>query len=113
MPESLLLSKEQKETLHFAGSAGSVGVSASGSAAATATLSQAADRSWNEEAAAAQIHVEQLQRVEQFNDRAARLGIVIGVPTPALTGPGILHQIDLGSLLSQGRFKEALIKAAN
>ena len=30
------------------------------------------------------------------------LGFVIGLATEALTGQGILHQIGLGSLLSQG-----------
>jgi len=30
------------------------------------------------------------------------IGVVIGVLTEALTGQGILHQIGLGSLLSQG-----------
>ena len=48
------------------------------------------------------IHMEQLKRVELFNGRAAMLGFVIGVITEALTGQGILHQIGLGQLLSQG-----------
>ena len=61
-----------------------------------------ADERWFQTAAAAQIHAEQLQSVERFNGRAAMLGFVIGVLTEALTGQGILHQIGLGTLLSQG-----------
>ncbi|MEI6830170.1 MAG: chlorophyll a/b-binding protein [Synechococcaceae cyanobacterium ELA445] len=57
---------------------------------------------WFQSAAAAQIHEEQLRSVELFNGRAAMLGFVIGVLTEALTGQGILHQIGLGALLSQG-----------
>ena len=57
---------------------------------------------WVHSAAAAQIHEEQLRRVELFNGRAAMLGFVIGVLTEALTGQGILHQVGLGTLLSQG-----------
>jgi hypothetical protein len=57
---------------------------------------------WVHSAAAAQIHGEQLRRVELFNGRAAMLGFVIGVLTEALPGQGILHQIGLGTLLSQG-----------
>ncbi len=60
------------------------------------------DRTWFDNAATAQIHAEQLQSVERFNGRAAMLGFVIGVLTEALTGQGILHQIGLGTLLSQG-----------
>ncbi|WP_216904120.1 chlorophyll a/b-binding protein [Synechococcus sp. CCY 9618] len=60
------------------------------------------DQAWFESAATAQIHAEQLQAVERFNGRAAMLGFVIGVLTEALTGQGILHQIGLGTLLSQG-----------
>lgn len=59
-------------------------------------------QAWYESAAAAQIHDEQLRRVELINGRAAMLGFVIGVLTEALTGQGILHQIGLGTLLSQG-----------
>jgi hypothetical protein len=62
---------------------------------------QANDR-WFQAAAEAQIFGEQLRAVELFNGRAAMLGFVIGVLTEALTGQGILHQIGLGSLLSQG-----------
>ncbi len=66
------------------------------------TRSSRADASWFENAAAAQIHAEQLRAAELFNGRAAMLGFVIGLATEALTGQGILHQIGLGSLLSQG-----------
>ncbi|MCX5932396.1 MAG: chlorophyll a/b-binding protein [Cyanobacteria bacterium] len=59
-------------------------------------------QSWYENAAAAQIHEEQLRRVELLNGRAAMLGFVIGVLTEALTGQGILHQIGLGTLFFQG-----------
>jgi hypothetical protein len=61
-----------------------------------------ADDRWFLNTAARQIHQEQLQRAELFNGRAAMLGFVIGVLTEALTGQGILHQIGLGALLSQG-----------
>ena len=39
---------------------------------------------------------------ETWNGRLAMLGFVIGVITEALTGQGILHQLGLGQLLSQG-----------
>ncbi len=68
----------------------------------SASTSEGSQLSWYEAAAAAQIHAEQLQRAELFNGRAAMLGFVIGVLTEALTGQGILHQIGLGTLLSQG-----------
>jgi hypothetical protein len=45
------------------------------------------------------LHMEQLQRVELFNGRAAMLGIVIGIVTEAITGSGIAHQIGLGPLV--------------
>ncbi len=61
-----------------------------------------ADERWFQNAAAAQIHAEQLRAAELFNGRAAMLGFVIGLLTEALTGQGILHQIGLGTLLSQG-----------
>ena len=66
------------------------------------TRATQADDRWFENAAAAQIHAEQLQFAERFNGRAAMLGFLIGVLTEALTGRGILHQIGLGTLLSQG-----------
>ncbi|MFM7675980.1 MAG: chlorophyll a/b-binding protein [Synechococcus sp.] len=65
------------------------------------STTQSDDR-WFQNAAAAQIHAEQLQAAERFNGRAAMLGFVIGVLTEALTGQGILHQIGLGTLLSLG-----------
>jgi hypothetical protein len=45
------------------------------------------------------ILVEQLNRAERFNGRAAMLGIVIGILTEAITGSGIAHQIGLGALV--------------
>lgn len=54
---------------------------------------------WFQDRAAEQIHLEQLKRAEQFNGRAAMLGIVIGVITEGLTGAGIAHQIGLGPLI--------------
>lgn len=66
------------------------------------TRSSQADDTWFLNTAEAQIHAEQLQAAERFNGRAAMLGFVIGVLTEALTGQGILHQIGLGTLLSQG-----------
>ena len=43
--------------------------------------------------------VQQLQRVERFNGRAAMLGIVIGIVVECITGFGIVHQIGLGALI--------------
>ena len=54
---------------------------------------------WFEHRAEQLIHLEQLQRVELFNGRAAMLGIVIGIITEGLTGFGIAHQIGLGALV--------------
>ena len=54
---------------------------------------------WFQSTAARDIHMEQLQRVERFNGRAAMLGIVIGIITEGLTGAGIAHQIGLGALV--------------
>jgi hypothetical protein len=45
------------------------------------------------------ILLEQLDRAERFNGRAAMLGIVIGILTEAITGSGIAHQIGLGALV--------------
>ena len=60
--------------------------------------SQASD-TWFQNAAARDIHMAQLKRVELFNGRAAMLGIVIGIVTEGLTGAGIVHQIGLGALV--------------
>jgi hypothetical protein len=49
-----------------------------------------------------QLHQEQLKRVERFNGRAAMLGFAIALVVEAFTGFGILDQIGLASLLSQG-----------
>ncbi|MCP9806732.1 high light inducible protein [Cyanobium sp. T1B-Tous] len=54
---------------------------------------------WFQHRAEQLIHMEQLQRVERFNGRAAMLGIVIGIITEGLTGSGIAHQIGLGALV--------------
>ena len=59
---------------------------------------QASD-TWFQNAAARDIHMDQLKRVELFNGRAAMLGIVIGIVTEGLTGAGIAHQIGLGALV--------------
>ena len=61
--------------------------------------STSANNKWYQDAAAAQIHMEQLNRVELFNGRAAMIGFVIGVITEGLTGQGIIHQIGLGPLV--------------
>jgi hypothetical protein len=60
--------------------------------------SQANDK-WFQDRAAQQIHLEQLQRVERFNGRAAMVGLTIGVIVEGLTGFGIAHQIGLGALV--------------
>lgn len=58
--------------------------------------SASANGKWFQDAAAAQIHMEQLKRVELFNGRAAMIGFVVGVLTEALTGHGIVSQITFG-----------------
>ena len=63
------------------------------------TNSTTSSDKWFQDAAAAQIHMEQLKSVERFNGRAAMLGFVIGVITEGLTGQGIIHQIGLGPLV--------------
>ena len=61
--------------------------------------STSANNKWFQDAAAAQIHMEQLKKVELFNGRAAMIGFVIGVITEGLTGQGIIHHIGLGPLV--------------
>ena len=51
---------------------------------------------WFQDAAAAQIRSERLERAELLNGRAAMLGFVVGVLTEALTGHGIISQISFG-----------------
>ena len=61
--------------------------------------SNQANDQWFQSAAARDIHLDQLKKVERFNGRAAMLGIVIGIITEGLTGAGIAHQIGLGALV--------------
>jgi hypothetical protein len=61
-----------------------------------------ADGQWFQATAIRQAHQEQLKRAERFNGRAAMLGFAIGLLVEAFSGLGILHQIGLGGLLSQG-----------
>ena len=61
------------------------------------SVTQAKD-DWFQEAAASQIKVERMIRVELLNGRVAMLGFVIGVLTEALTGHGIVSQITYGVL---------------
>jgi hypothetical protein len=58
-----------------------------------------ANDQWFQNRAEELIHLDQLQRAERFNGRAAMLGIVIGILTEAITGSGIAHQIGLGALV--------------
>ncbi|AII49010.1 high light inducible protein [Synechococcus sp. KORDI-52] len=51
---------------------------------------------WFQDAAAAQIRSERLERAELLNGRTAMLGFVVGVLTEALTGHGIISQISFG-----------------
>ena len=59
--------------------------------------SSASTDSWYQDAAAAQIKSERLEKAERRNGRAAMLGFVIGVLTEAITGHGIVSQITLGA----------------
>ena len=58
--------------------------------------SSASTDSWYQDAAAAQIKSERLEKAELLNGRAAMLGFVIGLGTELLTGQGILTQVGLG-----------------
>ena len=58
--------------------------------------SSASTDSWYQDAAAAQIKSEQLEKAELLNGRAAMLGFVIGVLTEAITGHGIVSQVTFG-----------------
>ena len=49
---------------------------------------------WFQSAAAAQIRNERFERAELLNGRAAMIGFVVGVLTEALTGHGIVSQIN-------------------
>ena len=51
---------------------------------------------WYQNAAAAQIRNEQLEKAELLNGRTAMIGFVVGVLTEALTGQGIISQITFG-----------------
>jgi len=48
------------------------------------------------------IHEEQPHRLALVNGRAAMVGGLTGVITKALSGPGPLTQVGLGTQLSQG-----------
>ena len=58
-----------------------------------------ANAKWLAHQATQRLHLDQLKRVEQFNGRAAMLGIVIGILVEGITGAGIAHQIGLGPLV--------------
>ena len=51
---------------------------------------------WFQNAAAAQIRNERLEKAELLNGRSAMIGFVVGVLTEALTGQGIISQITFG-----------------
>ena len=51
---------------------------------------------WFQNAAAAQIRNERLEKAELLNGRTAMIGFVVGVLTEALTGQGIVTQIAFG-----------------
>ena len=51
---------------------------------------------WFQNAAAAQIRNERLEKAELLNGRSAMIGCVVGVLTEALTGQGIISQITFG-----------------
>jgi hypothetical protein len=55
-----------------------------------------ASKVWFQVRAAQQIPMEQLRRVKRCNGSAAMSGILIGIPTEAITGSGMAHQIGLG-----------------
>ena len=56
----------------------------------------ARNESWYQNAAAAQIQAERLDRAELLNGRLAMFGFVIGTLTEALTCHGIIGQITFG-----------------
>ena len=59
--------------------------------------SSASTDSWYQDAAAAQIKSERLEKAELLNGRVAMLGFVIGVLTEAISGNGIVSQITFGA----------------